>query len=344
MRAAFPFQVQTAGALVVVRAFGLVFAESWLSLAGRKAIPVTQLPVHSLDGRLLRLFLEVYECNSVSRAAERLGLTQSTVSHGLERLRRALEDPLFVKDGRNIVPTAQADFLAPRMRAALSALESLVESQEFVPSREVRPVAIACNAHELQQEIPALVRRLREDAPDLPVRIVPMGRNGIIRALLDDPSVDMAIGVRTGSHPQEFESMLFLSDRMAVFYDATKRGPVESLEEFASARHAVLNFGGGRPSLLDVRLTELGRERRIHLEATNLALLGELIRGTDMITTMQARFGATALSGLARSAAPVELPPVHYDVVWHSRQAQSRRHAWLRQAVLETAATAGGGA
>ncbi|WP_161556044.1 LysR family transcriptional regulator [Mangrovicoccus ximenensis] len=298
---------------------------------------MTQLPVHSLDGRLLRLFLEVYECNSVSRAAERLGLTQSTVSHGLDRLRRGLEDPLFVKDGRNIVPTAQADYLAPRIRAALSSLEALSEPQDFVPARETRPVTIACNAHELQDEALAIFRALRRDAPELPVRFVPLNRESVARALMEDASVDLAIGVHVGPHAQEFESQTLLTDRMAVFYDPAMRGPVEGIEDFAAARHAVLNFGGGRPSLVDQRLSELGLEREIHLAATEIALLGTLLRGTDMITTMQARFAATSLSGLAHCPAPIELPLVHYDMVWHSRHSRSRRHLWLRAVVMQAA-------
>ncbi|WP_172326801.1 LysR family transcriptional regulator [Mangrovicoccus sp. HB161399] len=298
---------------------------------------MSQLPVHSIDGRLLRLFLEVYESNSVSRAAERLGLTQSTVSHGLERLRRGLDDPLFVKDGRNIVPTAQADYLAPRIRQALSALEALSEPQDFMPSRETRAVTIACNAHELHVEAAAILGALRREAPDLPVRFLPLGRAGIARSLLDDPSVDLAIGVRMGPYAQEFESVPLLCDQLAVFHDPQQRGPVASLEDFAMAQHAVLNFGGGRPSLVDRRLAEMGLKRQIHLEVAEIGLLGALVRGTSMITTMQARFGATALSGLAHCPPPMELPRVQYDMVWHSRQSQSRRHLWLRETVIRAA-------
>ncbi|WP_171060498.1 LysR family transcriptional regulator [Poseidonocella sp. HB161398] len=288
----------------------------------------------------MRLFLEVYECNSVSRAAERLGLTQSTVSHGLERLRRALGDALFVRDGRNIVPTAQADFLAPRIRNALAALETLSAPQEFNPSREVRPVTIACNSHELNDEMTAIYRRLQSEAPDLPVRFLPLGSYANLRPMLDDSGVDLVIGVRVGPYGPEYESQPFLRDRMAVFYDPAHRGPVETLEDYAEARHATLNFGGNQPSLLDRRFTELGLDRQIFLQATNIPLLADLIRGTPLITTMQARFFTGAFAGLAHCPPPVKLPRLQYDLVWHGRQSESRRHTWLRRAIFEAAGTA----
>ncbi|MBE3639749.1 LysR family transcriptional regulator [Mangrovicoccus algicola] len=294
---------------------------------------MTMLSVHSLDGRLLRLFLEVYECNSVSRAARRLSLTQSTVSHGLERLRRALGDPLFVRDGRNIVPTAQADLLAPRIRKALAAMEALARPQDFDPTRETRPVTIACNAYELPAETAAIFRALRADSPDLPVRFVPLGPVAALRAQLESAVVDMAIGLRTGPVPQDCESQPFLADRMTVFYDAARRGRVATLEEFLAAPHAVLDFGTGQPSLLDRRLTELGLRREVHLAVPTVRLLGDMIRGTDLIATMQERFASGVLATLGACPPPLDLPGVQYDLVWHRRQSESRRHDWLRRRI-----------
>lgn len=157
---------------------------------------MTTPSVHTLDGKQLQLFLEVYECNSVSRAAERLGLTQSTVSHGLERLRRCLGDPLFIRDGRNIAPTSQADFLAPRVREALTALEALSEPQVYDPSQDTRVLTIAAHADELQPELEKLYRVLARAAPRMPLRIHGLGATNNARPLLETGYADLIIMVR----------------------------------------------------------------------------------------------------------------------------------------------------
>src|SRR5262249_46900830 len=88
----------------------------------------------ALDGHALRLFLAVLEEGAVPRAARRLDLTQSAVSHGLDRLRRIASDPLFVKSGRGIVATAHAESLAEPARALLERMQAFAQGSRFEPS------------------------------------------------------------------------------------------------------------------------------------------------------------------------------------------------------------------
>ncbi|MBL8492512.1 MAG: LysR family transcriptional regulator, partial [Rhodocyclaceae bacterium] len=88
----------------------------------------------SLDGKILRLFLAVLEEGSVTAAAQRLGLTQSAVSHGLERLRAVAGDPLFVKSGRGIVATAHAELLAEQARQLLDGMKAFSSGASFAPA------------------------------------------------------------------------------------------------------------------------------------------------------------------------------------------------------------------
>ncbi|MEM8555176.1 MAG: LysR family transcriptional regulator [Pseudomonadota bacterium] len=287
-----------------------------------------------MDGRLIRLFLEVYERNSVSRAADQLGLTQSTVSHGLERLRKSLDDPLFVKDGRNITPTPHADYLAPRMREALSAIEALTEPQDYDPSSDRHPITIAANAGELQPELSYLGRALRAAAPHIPVRFVNLGSSSNARPVLENARADLVIAVNRGNYSPDLDHAPFFADHQATFYDPNVRGPVETLEDFGNARHAAMDLGGGKPSVLEEYLNAVGVSRNIVLHASSLSFLAELMRGTDMVATMQSRFADTAFTGFAVSQVPIDLPPIQYDLVWHRRQSLSKRHIWLRGIAL----------
>lgn len=289
--------------------------------------------VHTLDGKQLQLFLEVYECNSVSRAAERLGLTQSTVSHGLERLRRCLNDPLFIRDGRSIAPTAHADFLAPRIREALSALEDLAEPQLYDPSQDPLALTIAAHADDLLLELVHLYRALSQAAPQMPLHILNLGAPSNVRPLLESGHADLVIMARRGTLPVELDSEPLFSDHMATFFDGAMRGPIQTLAEFHAARHAVLSPGGLDQNMIEQPLARVPHERKVLLQVGDLGTLARLMKGTDLVATMQSRFGLSVMSEFDKFPPPFDLATVHYDLVWHRRQSLSRRLQWIRETV-----------
>lgn len=295
--------------------------------------------IHSLDGKLLHLFLSVYECSSVSVAADRLGLTQSTVSHGLDRLRKALGDPLFVRDGRNITPTAHADYLAPRVREALTLLEALADSPSYTPAQDRALITIAAHWDELEPELGAITRAIWAEAPMMPIRALALGAVSNTRAMLDSGEADLVLKVRVGEPIIDIDTQPLLTDRKVIFFDPNCRGPVTTLDDYVAARHAVLDFGGVRSSLLDLRLGDLKIERQIQAYASTLFSLARMMRGTDMITTMQSRFHGSSFPDFAQCEVPFTMTGVAYDMCWHHRQSQSQRLAWVRKKI--TAAVRG---
>ena len=115
-----------------------------------------------LDGRLLQLLMAVVETGSVTRAAERLGVTQSAVSHLLDKLRTITGDPLFVKSGRGIVATARAEKLAVQARELLSSLHGFAQSDPFDAARWQAHITIAAN----DIQVPAAKAKLLEEAEE----------------------------------------------------------------------------------------------------------------------------------------------------------------------------------
>ena len=147
-----------------------------------------------LDGHLLQLLLAVIEEGSVTRAAQRLGVTQSAVSHLLDKLRAITGDPLFVKSGRGIVPTAHAQLLALRARALLDDLRSFSHAAAFDPAQVSAQVTIAAN--DLQRDLLRIWEEHRktvlfvthsvEEAVFLSDKVVMMSRSpGRIREVID---------------------------------------------------------------------------------------------------------------------------------------------------------------
>jgi len=116
-----------------------------------------------LDGKSLRTFLTVLEEMSVSRAAERLGVTQSAVSHALDKLRTILDDPLFVRVGRGIEPTARARSLRTPVESVLDDLKSLTDHRKFDPRVEQMEFTIAANDFPIQLIFPKLLKEVSEE-------------------------------------------------------------------------------------------------------------------------------------------------------------------------------------
>jgi DNA-binding transcriptional LysR family regulator len=128
-----------------------------------------------LDGHLLRLLLAVVEEGSVTQAAQRLGVTQSAVSHLLDKLRAIVGDPLFVKSGRGIVPTARAQALAIDARRLLDELRSFSSAAEFDPAKLSALVTIAANDLQRDLLLPSFLRYVRGQAPGFALRVIQSG-------------------------------------------------------------------------------------------------------------------------------------------------------------------------
>jgi len=128
-----------------------------------------------IDGRLLQVLLAVFEEQSVTRAAARLDVTQSAVSHLLDKLRDIVGDPLFVKSGRGIVATARAEALAAHARVLLDGLRRFAAAGSFDPGTFDGTVTIAANDLQRDLLLPLLLRTARVLAPGLALRIIPSG-------------------------------------------------------------------------------------------------------------------------------------------------------------------------
>ena len=128
------------------------------------------------DLNLLPVFLALMEERNVTRAAERLGITQPALSNALARLRTMLRDPLFVRARYGMQPTPQAEALAPVVAEALAQLDGVVlGQQDFDPAKAEQLVTLAPNSYVEFVLVPALAARLRERAPGMRLRLVPYG-------------------------------------------------------------------------------------------------------------------------------------------------------------------------
>lgn len=289
-----------------------------------------------LDGQTLRIFASVCETQSVSRTAAIFSLNQSTISHTLDKMRAAVGDPLFVRSGRGISATEKALMILPRVQQIIADIEGLVTPEEYDVARDPRPVVIAIPTPALLTEMRVLHARILEVSPDAMLdirRLVP--RDGVEQMLVHEEA-EVGIAIAGYRYPPTLSHCVYGRDTPVVFYDPKVRGPVSSMEEYAAARHGVVNFGGGLKSEVEKSLNKIGLDRKIALVGPTTSMLGDLMRGTDIIATMPRRLANSIYEGLAFAPPPCELPDITYDLIWHRRFENSGRNIWLRQLILST--------
>jgi DNA-binding transcriptional LysR family regulator len=288
-----------------------------------------------LDGHALQLLLAVYEEGSVTRASLRLGLTQSAVSHALDRLRAILGDALFVKSGRGIVATAQAEALVGRARHLLDEMRAFSLSAGFEPARLQACFTIAANDLQRDLLLPPLLRRLRREAPGVTLRIVPSGAPQ--PSLLRDEGCDVVITPRPPPGADILHKRLF-EDRYAVFYDADVRGAPVDLADYLAADHVSVSYPPRRALEIDDWLLAQGVRRRIVATVPGFAGIAALLRGGPWLATLPTLVGAGVLRGLAQAELPLATPAMPMYLVWHQRHQADPVHRWLRQGIEAVAA------
>jgi len=298
-----------------------------------KYVPMENAEYLRMDGNMLRLFLAIYDSNSVSVAADHLDLNQSTVSYSLDKLRTYLGDPLFIKAGRGITPTQRAIFLAPKIAELLANLEGLNSPFDYDPSLDSRPIAMASNVLHLLPQWTALYTRFVERAPNLPIRMLDLGAHDNINSLLNSAKVDLVFGFRPDRYSNWVNSREVYAGERVCYYDPTIRGPLLTVEDYCNANHAVLDFGTGRLSRADILLDRMSLKRNVTLYAPNVDALAKLVLGTDRVITFHKGLHSSVFHNLAFCKSPLPMGRVHIDMIWHRRDEYSGRNLWIRDIV-----------
>lgn len=288
----------------------------------------------NLDVRSLDVFLTVLRENSVSRAAESLGMSQSAVSHTLERLRKALGDPLFVKSGRGIVPTRFALKTGPHIQQILDELRSLPEGPPFDPATASFVFTIAANDYQRDLLLPPLMRALAEKAPGIRLQVMPSGIPTPDR--LREDLCDLIITPHAPDTADILQKSL-LRDRMVIFYDARQRKAPRDLAEYLQARHVDVLFGTGEHTGLENSLQARGLRRNIVVTVSNFSGLPEFLRGTTLLASAPSRMQDQLLRGFATTPLPFDYREVNLLMIWHQRYHTDTGHRWIRNELVQVA-------
>jgi DNA-binding transcriptional LysR family regulator len=286
-----------------------------------------------LDGNTLTTFSTVLEEMSVSRAAERLGVTQSAVSHTLDKLRVIFDDPLFVRVGRGIESTARARALQGSVESVLDDLKALTDHRNFDPLVEQMEFTIAANDFPIQLIFPKLLRELSEEGIHPRIRFIPSGIPSV--SILRASRYRMLI-TPTPPNDSELKKVSLIESKMEIFYDSTVRKPPQTRKQYAESRYVEVRFSDTEASMMALPSLDKSTMNPPTISVPNFGSLASMIKGTDRIATTLAVMKLGLLKDLDVAPLPFETDPLNLFLIWHRREHDDPAHRWLRQRIIGT--------
>lgn len=292
------------------------------------------------DLNLLPVMLVMMEERNVTRAAERLGITQPALSNALNRLRDTLNDPLFIRERYGMRPTPKAEQLAQVVSVALSSIDNVIlGQQDFDLLQATRLFTLAPNSYVEFIMMPAIVARLRVCAPGIRLRLTPFG-NDVTETGVISGNTDMVLG-RIVDPPDNLVVQHLMNEGLAcvVRADHPLVGDTLSADLYEQLRHVnVLPPGRMRAGLYQA-LEQRGLRRQVAVSVTHFLAVPEMIAVTDYCATLP-RLICQHLSRDTRLRivpAPVDLGTFPVEMGWHARYRDDPAHRWFRSLMVETA-------
>ena len=270
----------------------------------------------------------------VTRAAERLHLSQPAVSHALARLRDLLGDPLLVRAGSGLVPTARALELAAPLADILAQVQSLLAPNTFDPASARRTFRLAMSDYGAAIILPGLIRTLRTEAPGIDLQISHASREGMVEGLLNG-DIDLAAGVLP-ELPGELRSTPLFEERYVCLLDrqSLPAGGVLDLPTYLSRPHVLLEMRGSGTPEIERTLTALRERRRVAISLPHWSVAPRFISGTDLILTVASRaLNDVDDESLIVLPPPFEIAPFTFVSAWHKRRGGDQALNWLNRRI-----------
>ena len=289
-----------------------------------------------LDPRLLRLFDALFATGSVTKAADKLGQSQPTISIWLARLREELNDPLFIRSAEGMLPTPRAQALIGTAREALEKLRQLSELRpDFDPSLAKRRFSICMTDASHITLLPRMLAHVRAQAPG--IRLEAARIDGNTERALESGEADLAIGHVPWLGGGIYQQQLYTQDWVCLInkHHPRVRGKL-GLKQYRAEGHVAIAAGTGA-QLLEQALVRENVERDVVLELPGFLGLGAIIKSTDLIATLPRHIGETLAKVNDLSVHPCPIPVEGFAVRqhWHARYHHEAGNRWLRDLVAQ---------
>lgn len=288
----------------------------------------------------LRLLDALLAERSVTRAAERVGLSQPAASNALARLRKAAGDPLFVRAGRGIEPTTRALSMAPMLAQVLGQIDrAFVGQRRFDPATSTQTFTLAATDFGQMVLLPPLLRVLESEAPGVRIHVVPLGTAFPMQEL-ESGRLDLLVGSFKTAPPRLYRQSLFSEGSVSLLrrgHPASKKKL--TLEQFAALGHVLVSPRGETGGIIDDVLAQHGLARKVVATVPHFLVAVFLVEDTDLVVSLPQRVARhfSRMMPLSIAATPVAMPRVTISQLCHERALKDPAQRWLRSTVLRVA-------
>lgn len=293
-----------------------------------------------IDLNLLNIFHAIMMERSVTRAANRLCMTQPAVSNALQRLRALFQDELFTKVRDGVQPTERALMIWPELEQALETIRSVIQPKEFDPATTQMTFNVAVTDTLVERIVPPLAARFVNEAPLAKIHFHMHSDPGS-RIELERGTLDCAVGMFPSAANELRYEPLFADDYVCVMRADHPRasGPL-GLEDFMSGEHVLVRQTPSWTGIVDNWLAMIGRRRRNVLVVNGARQAITMVLRTDLFTTVPAEFVRAdgRRDSLLMAALPFATEKIVYKLASHERSAHDPAFAWLRKMIREEVA------
>ena len=296
---------------------------------------MSEINLRDMDLNLLVVLRALLIHGSATRAAEHLGRSQSAVSHALGRLRSLFDDPLLVRVGNEMSPTAFASALAVPLDQLLREAEQLLARRStFDPARLERHFRIsgADYAHAVVFERAMAI--IRAEAPGVRISTVSTGNE--VERSLQAGTIDLALGANYQPYSGLLVQTLYEEHLVCVVRaDHPTIGASLSRDQYLAADHALATPRGLPGSIADNVLAGTGEARRVVYRSSHFLAAAMVVSATDMVLTLPSRLAARLAPslGLRVLPPPIELPGFAFGQLFLATRRDDAAHAWLRRVI-----------
>jgi DNA-binding transcriptional LysR family regulator len=295
------------------------------------------MDIRDVDLNLLVALEALLAERNVTRAAQRLGLSQSSMSASLARLRALFNDPLLLRTARGMLPTTKASELAAPVKQILDEIGRIVRQAEaFDPARAATTFTITASDYVEFAILPRLVDHLEARAPGCRLAVRPISFT-TLGDQLERGEVDLAI-MGMSNAPENARVRPLYPERFVgvVRRDHPRVSRQVTLDEFCALEHVLISPSGGAfVAQTDAALAAVGRRRTVRLSVPHFLLVPEIVTRSDLMAVIPERLARVHAERLRILELPFELAPLIIAEVWHERTHRDPAHVWLRQSLVE---------
>lgn len=287
------------------------------------------------DLNMVRTFVLLYETGSVTRTAERLFISQPSVSYTLSKLRAAFNNKLFVRSAAGMVPTQLADEVYPKLRESLAFIdEAMLGATAFDPADSHHTFRLLLTDLGEIALLPPILRRLKETASMVSVEVLPLDASSVRQSLVMG-SADAAICTPRLDAPDLKRDLLYRQPYVGICaMDHPRIADRPTLEEFLAERHIVVSAAIGH-NHVEEAVKSLGHQKDVAVRLSRFAMLPELLAETEYLSSVPREIADifARRSRIRSFALPFHVDPGEISLYTYHRSLPSPSVAWLRETI-----------